>query len=444
MNAHGDRPSRPQFLMVGFGITGKAVCEFAVAHRYPIVVSEGGPLAHEKKMWLQKHDIPFEDCGHTLALLSRADTVVLSPGIPVDLPIVVEARRRGLAVISEIDLALRYMEACPVVAVTGTNGKSSTVEVIAKILHTQGHRAWVAGNIGTPLISLVHEVASSDTLVLEMSSYQLEQSLEFHPNVALLLTLTPDHLHRHGTMKAYAAAKANVFANQGPGDVAILPHSLASQFDHGHARRIFYDDASQELPSGAETLLPHEQSNLRAALAACQALVPAFDVSKVSMTLIAHTFRLPHRMEPVGSVRGVAIINDSKSTNAGSTIAALRSIQDPVILLLGGHSKGAGYEALVDECGESTLREVILFGEAADELNVLFSLNNSKRVPISVAQSMKDAVDRGLAAAQMGDVLLLSPACSSFDAFSNYVQRGEAFTELIRSKPGFTPPESRT
>ncbi|MCK5247377.1 UDP-N-acetylmuramoyl-L-alanine--D-glutamate ligase [Candidatus Bipolaricaulota bacterium] len=439
-----DLSSIRRLLMLGFGLTGAAVCEFAVRHELPIAVSEHGRLSQEQQTWLEDHDIAFEQSGHTSLFLARADTVVLSPGVPVDLPILSEARERGISVISEIDLALGFVKECPVIAVTGTNGKSSTVEVIAKILQTQGHRAWVAGNIGTPLISLVDEVSSSDILVLEISSYQLEQSRGFRPNIGLLLTLSPDHLHRHKTMTAYADAKGRMFVNQGPDDVAILPRVLASQFNGGQARRVYYDEVFQDLPAGTESLLPHERSNLRAALAACQALVPGFDISQVPMEDVCPVFRLPHRMEVLGSIDGVRIINDSKSTNAGSTVAALRSIEAPIILLLGGHSKGAGYEALIDAMAESDLREVVLFGEAADELSDLFAQHVADVPTISVVRSMEAAVDRGLSVAQTGDVLLLSPACSSFDAFTDYVDRGETFAAVIRSKPGFTSSPSRT
>lgn len=444
MTTSTDRPIALRLLMMGFGVTGMAVCEFALKHGLSIVVSEFGPLSQQQQGWLEEKGILYEQSGHTPTFLSRVDTVVLSPGVPAELPILERAREQGLAVLSETDYALRFVAECPVIAVTGTNGKSSTVEVIATILNTQGCRAWVAGNIGVPLISLVDEVASVDTLVLELSSYQLEQSSGFRPNVGLLLTFSPDHLHRHGTMKAYANAKSNIFASQEHDDVAILPRALAPQFDQGQGRRVFYDEIFCELPAGTESLLPHEQSNLRAALAACQALIPGFDILKASMDEVCSTFRLPHRMEAVGFVNGVRIVNDSKSTNAGSTIAALQSITEPIVLLLGGRSKGAGYEALVSACADASLREIILFGEAAEELNQVFGQRFAGAATVSVVASMEAAVDHGLRVAQASDVLLLSPACSSFDAFSDYVERGQAFADVIRSKRGFVNNLPRT
>lgn len=444
MNALENLPTARSLLMLGFGVTGMAVCEFAINHGLSVVVSESGQLSQQQQAWLEEKSISFEQSGHTSTFLSRVDTVVLSPGVPANLPLLARAREQGLTVISETDFALSFVGECPVIAVTGTNGKSSTVEVIATILNTQGCRAWVAGNIGIPLISLVDEVTALDTLVLEISSYQLEQSRNFRPNVGLLLTFSPDHLHRHRTLKAYAAAKSRMFANQELEDVAVLPRALASQFCQGQGRRVFYDEFFCELPMGAESLLPHEQSNLRAAFAACQVMIPGFDISKVPMDEVCSAFRLPHRMETLGFVDGVRIINDSKSTNAGSTMAALQSVTESIVLLLGGRSKGVGYEALVSACANADVREVILFGEAAEELNGLFAQQSPGGVTVSVVASMEAAVDQGLRVARTADILLLSPACSSFDAFSDYVERGQSFADMIRSKAGFVDILPRT
>ncbi len=433
-----------RILVLGFGATGRAVCEFAARHALWACVSEQGCLSEGQQNWLRENNIPFEQSGHTPRFLQEADVVVLSPGIPLELPILEEARRRGLPVLSEIDFALGMVGSCPVIAVTGTNGKSSTVEVIGKILQSLGRQAWVAGNIGIPLISVIDEISESDTLVLEISSYQLEQSRGFRPHIGVLLNLSPDHIRRHGDMRSYANAKGKLFANQEPADVAILPSTLTSQFEQGNARRVFYDTCFERLPVSMERLLPHERSNLRAALAACAGLVPEFDVSKVPMDAVREAFRLPHRMETVGAVGGVRVINDSKSTNAGSAIAALRAIDSPVVLLLGGRSKCAGYESLVDEIAASDIREVILFGEAANTLRHVFEQHpRVESAPCSV-RTMREAVTRGVLVAQPGDVLVLSPACSSFDAFADYTERGDAFASLIRSQPGFENVQSRT
>jgi len=443
--SNSPEPSTSQrILILGFGATGRAVCEFAVRHGIWACVSEQGRLSEDQQHWLRENDIPFEQLGHTTTFLGEADCVVLSPGIPTELTILEEARRRGMPMLSETDFALSMLGSCPVIAVTGTNGKSSTVELIGKILQSLGRKAWVAGNIGTPLISIVDEITESDTLVLEISSYQLEQSRGFRPHIGVLLNLSPDHIRRHRDMKSYTNAKAKLFVNQESDDVAILPRTLASQFEHGNGRRVFYDDSFKRLPTSMERLLPHERSNLRAALATCTALLPEFDVSEIPMDAVHEAFRLPHRMEIVGAVGGVRVINDSKSTNAGSAIAALRAVDSPVVLLLGGRHKGAGYEALADEIAASDIREVILFGEAADTLRHVFEQHLGVESMLSSVQTMREAVVRGVSVAYPGDVLLLSPACSSFDAFADYAERGEAFADMIRSQPGFESVQSRT
>jgi len=426
-----------RILMLGFGVTGQAVCEFATRHALSICVSEQGQLSEQQQSWLIESDIPFEHAGHTRKFLPDVDVVVLSPGIPLKLPIIEEARQRGTPVLSEIDFALGLPGNRSVIAVTGTNGKSATVEVIGKILSSLGRMAWVSGNIGTPLISIIDDIVESDIIVLEISSYQLEQSRDFRPQIGVLLNLSPDHIHRHGDMRAYANAKGKLFANQGRDDVAILPSTLASQFAQGEGRRVFYDQGFERLSASMKVLLPHERSNLRAALAACAALLPEFDAAAVPMDVVREAFRLPHRMEILGSVGGVRVINDSKSTNAGSAIAALRSTDSPVVLLLGGRHKGVGYESLIDEIAASDIREVILFGEAADTLRHVFEQRSRAGFASLSVRTMGEAVARGLLVAQPGDVLLFSPACSSFDAFADYAERGELFSNLIRSQPGF-------
>jgi UDP-N-acetylmuramoylalanine--D-glutamate ligase len=437
-----DGPRR--LLVLGFGVTGRAVVNYAIEHSLSACVSEQGRLSEAQCAWLHERRIPYEQSGHTSRFLPEADAVVLSPGVSMQHPLVSEARRRHVAVISEMDLALSLAPNRQVVAVTGTNGKSSTVEVIGEILRSLKRRAWVAGNIGLPLISIVDRVSETDTLVLEVSSYQLEQSCSFLPHVGVLLNLSPDHLQRHGDMQSYAQAKSKVFVNQRAGDVAILPRALSSQFTQGKGRRVFYDELFPQLPAGSDGLHPHERANLRAAFAACDAVLGGFRSQDVPMQVIAGTFRLPHRMQQLGRVRDVCVINDSKSTNAASTIAALRSLDASIVLLLGGRHKGAGYDALVDEIAMSGVREVILFGEAAEALRVEFEQSPHPRVVPVVAGTMQDAVERGMRIAQPGDVLLLSPACSSFDAFSDYAERGDAFSAKIRAYPGFREAGSRT
>jgi len=441
--APGGRPIR-SLLILGFGVTGRAVAEFAAAHRVRALISEGGSLGERARTWLDARGVPFEEGGHTERFLGQAEAVVLSPGVRADEPVVRAAEAADLPVLSELDLATLQVPSLPVVAVTGTNGKGTTVVLIDEILRQAGWHSTVGGNIGTPFVSLLDGVEELDVIVLEASSYQLEQTRFLKPRVAALLNLTPDHLKRHGTMAAYAAAKGRLFRRQEPDDVAVLPMALAAVFDQGSARRIFFDAREIALPPGADHLAPHNRLNLAAAVCAACAFNPSIDPKEIDLSTLESAFHLPHRMEEVGRLDGVRIVNDSKSTNADSAVAALRSTDGPAVLLLGGRSKGAGYEALADEIRRRAVRQeirsVVLFGEAAAEFEIVFA---GAGAVTERASSLEEAVDIGLAAAAPGDSLLLSPACSSFDAFRNYEARGNAFVEVVRARPGFEEAESK-
>lgn len=421
-----------RLLVLGFGVTGKGVVDFALRRGIAPLVSEERVLTPAERSWLAARGVRFEDGGHTPALLADADAVVLSPGVRPSLPLLEEAGNDGIPVLSEIDLAGSLIPS-PIVAVTGTNGKSSVVTLIGALLEEAGRRAIVAGNIGIPAVSVVAESRSADVVVLEVSSYQLEQSVIFHPRVAVLLNLAPDHLARHGTMEAYAAAKGRVFLRQGPEDTAILPSSLAGLFPQGEGRRLFFDAA--RIPGRFESLAPHNRENLRAAIAAVSVLVPGFDAGEIPETAVEGAFSLPHRLEEVGTVNGVRVINDSKSTNPASAIAALRAVDGGIVLLLGGRSKGAGYEDLAREVKERPVRGTIVYGEAAGELSSIFSRFG---IEIEVADDLEEGVSLGLRLAEPGDTLLLSPGCSSFDRFRDYVERGETFVRLVSGLSGFS------
>jgi len=385
---------------------------------------------------LAARGIPVEERGHSSALLEEIDAVVLSPGVVPSHPVLAEAARRGLAVLSEIDLVTLHAPERTMIAVTGTNGKGSTVRLIEAMLAAAGVKAHVGGNIGTPAISLVN-TPPDEPLVLEVSSFQLEQSVAFRPDVAVLLNLTPDHLDRHGTMAGYAAAKSRLFRLQGPDDVAIFPAALKNVFAAGRARRVFYDGMDAGRTEHRLGLPPHVQSNLAAAAAACRALVPGFEVGSVSDKAIRAALHTPHRLDPVGSVSGVRIIDDSKSTNAASTVAAVRATEGPIVLLVGGRWKQGGYQALAGELNAIALRGMVLYGEARDALRGVF---RAVAAPVIEAPDLGSAVAAGLDLARAGDTLLFSPACSSYDAFANCLARGDAFVALIRRQSGFLRP----
>jgi UDP-N-acetylmuramoylalanine--D-glutamate ligase len=422
-----------RLLVVGFGVTGRAVCQYAVKHNTAAFLSEQRELTDEERAWLSENGLPYEDGGHTDRALAGVDAIVLSPSVPLTLPLIEHAKRSGIPVYSELDLTVLVSAVRPIVAVSGTNGKSSTVTLMGELLRFFGREAPVVGNIGAPLIDVGDDVGRYDALIVEVSSYQLEQSVAFRPDVGVLLNLEPDHLARHGTMHAYAEAKGRLFRLQNPDDVAILPSKLAERFPQGAARRVFYDDERLTLPDGADRLSPHQRANLRAALCACEALSPGTDWRQVPIDRILAALRLPHRMEEIGFVDGVRAINDSKATNPASTIAALAAIDGPAVLLLGGRSKGAGYEALREAVEASAVRRIVLFGESGKWLSGLFEGH-----PLDCVSDVEDAVRVGLEAARPGDTLLFSPACSSYDQFRSFEERGAEFVRVVRVRAGFS------
>jgi len=429
-----DGRSIERILVLGFGVTGRAVAESCFARDLLVSVSDAGRLSDEARGWLDARGIPFEEGGHTERFLPTADALVLSPGVPVDHPIVCEARRRGLLDFSELDLAFALAGEIPIVAVTGTNGKGTTVTLIDALLRGIGRTPCVGGNIGTPFVSLLARIRDCDVVVLEVSSFQAEQSRLLRPQVGVLLNLAPDHLDRHGSMAAYAAAKGRLFRLQTERDATILPFALRDAFPQGRGRRIYFDAPPPLLPDGAAGLRPHNRANLAAAVTAVAVLDPRLEPDSVPLAALSEAFNLPHRMQAIGSIDGVRAVDDSKSTNADAAVAALRATDAPTVLLIGGRHKGAGYEALVAEIGRQDVRAIVLFGEAAADLGPLFA---STPATVLLTGSLDEAVEAGLASARAGDVLLFSPACASFDAYRSYAERGDAFAKAVRGRPGF-------
>jgi len=423
-------------LVLGFGVTGRAVAASCRARDIFVSVSDAGRLSDEARGWLDARGIPFEEGGHTERFLPTADALVLSPGVCVDDPVVCAARRRGLLDISELDLAFALTGEIPIVAVTGTNGKGTTVTLIDVLLREIGRSPCVGGNIGTPFVALLDRIPDCDVVVLEVSSFQAEQSRLLRPRVGVLLNLAPDHLDRHGSMAAYAAAKGRLFRLQTERDAAVLPFALRDAFSQGRGRRLYFDAPPPALPDGAAGLSSHNRANLAAAVTAIAALGLRLESDSVPLAALSEAFHLPHRMQAIGSIDGIRAIDDSKSTNADAAVAALRATDAPTVLLIGGRHKGAGYEALAAEIGRRDVRAVVLFGEASADFEPLFA---STPATVLRADGLDDAVEEGLAVARAGDVLLFSPACASFDAYRNYAERGDAFARAVRGRPGFVP-----
>ena len=348
-----------------------------------------------------------------LDLLADAEVLVKSPGVPGDVALVREARRRGIRVWSELELGARIL-ANPLLAVTGTNGKTTTSELLGVMLG-----APVAGNVGRALCELDGVVDPQEWIVVEVSSFQLEDVDTFRPRVGVLVNLEPDHLDRHGTFEAYAAAKLRLFANQEPGDVAVVPRGFGDV--PGKGRRTEFD-AQNPLP--AEPRLPgaHNRENAAAATVAARAAGATDDEIA---TALREFPGVPHRLELVAERDGVRFVNDSKATNVTAALKALDAYAEPLLLILGGRGKGEGFAPLA-HAARGKVRRAFLIGEAAPELASVFG-----DVPHEVAGDLATAVAHAAAAARSGDVVLLSPACASYDQFRDFEQRGDEFRRLV-------------
>jgi len=362
-----------------------------------------------------------------LAELEEARAVVKSPGVPAQAPVVAAARARGLPVLGELELAWRLVPN-EVLAVTGTNGKTTTVELLGAIHRAAGLPVAVVGNVGTPYSALAGAVAPGAVVVCEASSFQLEDTLAFAPEGAVLLNLEPDHLDRHGTFEAYRAAKLEVFARQRPEHLAVAPPGFPVP---GRARRLEpLEDRDGRLVAPdrtafAELRLPGPHNRANAAAAAALAL--ARGIAPAAIDAALRTFPgVEHRLEEVAVLDGVRWVNDSKATNVASTLVALAAFDAPVHLILGGRGKGQSFAALRAPVAERCA-SVALIGEAAEELAAV--LPGARR-----CGDLAGAVAAAGAAARSGDVVLLSPACASFDQFRDFEERGRAFKELVAAR----------
>jgi UDP-N-acetylmuramoylalanine--D-glutamate ligase len=395
-----------------------------------------------------------QDLGATLRIgphdpswLDQYDLLVKSPGVPAEIPFLVEARRRGLPVIGELELGFLAARG-PVLAITGTNGKSTTTAWAGDILREAGLRAQVVGNIGRAFCDGVIEDDSS-IFVVEVSSFQLQDVRTFRPRVAVLLNFTPDHLDRHGTLQAYLEAKLALFREQGEDDLALIGPDEELAFrvrpsirarwarfalrDPGVAGGFVRDGHLWLRRKGEETRLlpvdrvslpgPHNLENALAAAAATAELGAEADAMVRSLSSFAG---LPHRLERVGTIHGIRFVNDSKATNTDSLAVALRAFPEPVVLIAGGRDKEQDFRPLGPLVRERVAL-LILIGEAAENLERQWN-----GLSVVRADSLKDAVAIGVRRARPGQVVLLSPACASFDMFRNYEDRGDQFRDLVR------------
>jgi UDP-N-acetylmuramoylalanine--D-glutamate ligase len=437
-------------LVVGLGKSGVASALFLKAHGARVTVSDTKPEAElrEEIPVLLDHGIAVETGGHGERTFRGQDLIVVSPGVPVDAPLLVQARSLGETVIGEIELAGQFLHG-PIVAITGSNGKTTTTTLAGEIVAAGGYKTAVGGNIGTPAISFVERDTPETVIVLEVSSFQLETIRTFRPKIAVILNVTPDHLDRHHTFAAYRDAKARIFENQTPDDFAVLNADdrtcveLGSRTNApvywfsrkkevsqgGYVREgkiLFRDgDGQREIMQASEIPLKgnHNVENVLAAV--CVGVLMRCTPEKIRTTV--RDFKaVEHRLEYVGTVRGVEYFNDSKATNVDATIKALESFPANIHLILGGKDKGSDYSVLNDLLRERVKR-VYTIGAAAAKIE-----SQIKGPEVIHAETLENAVKRAAAAAQSGDIVLLAPACASFDQFKSYEHRGRIFKDLVK------------
>ncbi|HET8565088.1 MAG TPA: UDP-N-acetylmuramoyl-L-alanine--D-glutamate ligase [Solirubrobacterales bacterium] len=442
------RPPLPRgpFLVVGLARSGQAAARMLAARGEAVrAVDSGRP---EGAAGLKRVGVEVFLDTDGVALLEGTRTVVKSPGVPREAPVIATALEREIEVVGEVELAWRALPN-RFVAVTGTNGKTTTVELLGHIYRCAGEPVAVAGNVGTALAELVGEAPAEETIVCECSSFQLEDTVAFAPECAVFLNLAPDHLDRHRDLESYLAAKLRIFANQGNDDVAVYNADdpfLAGTDLGGCARRVAFCtgaalDCEVAVAEGTifydgEPLLPlaelglfgeHNVANAMAAAAA--ALAMGIDREAVREGLRSFA-GVPHRLEQVAQIGGVRFVNDSKATNVASATVGIRAFGGGVHAILGGSEKEEPFTPLIDPIRERA-RACYLVGASAERMARELAPVLEAGVELHRCADLGDAVRRAAAGAGAGEVVLLSPACASFDAFENFEARGERFREIV-------------
>ncbi|NPB09373.1 MAG: UDP-N-acetylmuramoyl-L-alanine--D-glutamate ligase [Thermodesulfobacteria bacterium] len=450
-------------VVLGFGRSGQAATRLLLVSGAKVVVSDRRPREELPRALMSSFEaqgVLFDTGEHRPEVFEGADFVVVSPGVPPE--VYAPAKERGIPVIGELELAYRFLDENKwTVAVTGTNGKTTTTAMITDILRLAGKRVFVGGNYGTPLSEFILAGQKADFVVLEVSSFQLETTETFAPQVGLLLNVTPDHLERYATFEDYVRAKMRLFLYQSPEDAAILPVDLPAGLAdllETRARRFTFGrgkEATAELVEGAFFLrLPggdeerysfagfkplgiHNRLNFVAA--ALAARLSGADPEAVRQAVRSFV-GFSHRLEFIGCFGGVYFVNDSKATNVDATAKALEGLSGPIVLILGGKHKGASYRPLAPLIKEK-VRLLILMGES----RFLMAEDLRDLVPTKMVENLEEAVAVAISEAMPGDTVLLSPAAASFDQFENYQERGDIFRELVLSyAPQFLGEDNRT
>ena len=434
-------------LVVGLGISGCKAAELLAKKGAKVKVTEEADASRVQEYVepLASYDVQFELGGHTEKFCRGADIVVTSPGasfksLPLDL-----ARKEGVPVIGELELGARF---CPasIIAITGTNGKSTTTELIGRILTRSGRHTVVCGNIGNPLTGEVETLTEESVAVVEVSSFQLETIKDFHAHVAVLLNVAEDHYERHFTYDNYKLEKFKVFNNQTGSDWAVLHSDFTGDkaIDQITGKRVFFGSGTSEASAASgdisvgfggkrEVIISEKEVPLKGRHnmdnVACSVLVSkVMGVSNECIRGSITAFKgLAHRFEEVGGFSGVKFIDDSKATNIDATRRALQSLDEKVVLIAGGRDKGADYVPIVPLVKEK-VKALVVIGEASGKMKEVFS----PAVRVSLAVDMKEAVKKASQEASGGGTVMLSPMCSSFDMYSSYKERGEVFQGEIK------------
>jgi len=456
-----------KILVIGLGRSGAAAARFAIERGANVTVSEKQGASAVQKYIEELKGLPinYSFGDNDPKLMKQADLIIMSPGVPHNIAGLSDARRSGVPVIGELELAVREITT-PIIAVTGTNGKTTTTALIGHILSSCGFKVCVGGNIGTALTNLIGEAEKANWAVVEVSSYQLETTPSLSPRIGVLLNLTPDHLDRHASFEEYAAIKARLFEMLGTDGFGIYNMAdtvVTSAVRKSRAHLIPFDATGKMKKDGSGRFAPRDSSRVAGGWCEDDKLVvhlplhsrEEYALGKVALrgthncenmlaAVIAaslcggdrkriqkglETFRgLAHRIELVGEYNSIRFYDDSKGTNVGATVAALENFMGPVILIAGGLDKGGSYAPLAEPIRRQ-VKQLILIGEAKEKMRrELGSLTNTV-----IAKSMEDAVRLAHGASAPGDVVLLSPACASFDMFRDYAERGEVFARAVKN-----------
>jgi UDP-N-acetylmuramoylalanine--D-glutamate ligase len=438
--------SGKRILVVGLGKTGIQTVRFLLKKGADIKATDITPIDKLPKEVREfgHMGIEIESGEHRLETFLWSDMIVLSPGVPFGLPPVRESMRRGIEVISEVELAWRFIKR-PIIGITGSNGKTTTSTLITRILEACGKRVFLGANIGTPFIEAAERDDEYDLLVLELSSFQLQGISTFRPYVGVILNISPNHLDHHETLDEYIESKMKLFLNQTTDDWAV--YNAEDSLIKGHSSVI----KSKKIPFGKSPIDvgiffdgtyvrfrdeiydlrnmnligDHNIENAMAAIASTRVI--GCEPDQIEKEIVNFS-PLPHRIEFVREINGTRFYNDSKSTSPGATLRALESFSAPIVLIAGGKDKGVSYEVLRDEIRKK-VKLLVLFGESRFRMQKELG----KGVETVLASSIEDAVSKASTGLEMGGVVLFSPACSSFDMFTSYEERGRRFKEIVQN-----------